>query len=171
MSWIDKELKKREATESRRLNAKSGQPGAAQAPDAGASMASLWERFEALNVALPEKLRLRRDVDRQEGFAPGALVFRAWLEASNGAGLGFTGEGIRYVWPQVGRRRSNNFWIRWDAEKGYQLSQRVGSPASGPLIRARAFNENAVDRMIECLVIGARIKSGSVCKRRWWWPF
>ena len=153
------------------MAAKSSRQGDSQGLDEGTGMASLWEKFEALNNALPEKLKLRRDVDRNEGFVPNVPPFHVWLMASNGAGLGFTGEGIRYVWPDESRGRSHNFWIRWDAEQGYQLSQRLGWSWSGASIKECKFNEDTVDHMIKCLVVGVRIKSKTVCKRRRWWFF
>ena len=171
MSWIEKELKRREA--------KSGGPGHtpatnasdSQMPDPGAAMQMLWEKIEALNQALPEPLRLRPDLQRQDGLLLNTPAFRVWLMAPDGAGLGFTGEGVRYFWPVPGRRRSHNFWIRWHDQHAYRVTQRLGWSWTGASTAEAAFNEAALDHIIQCLVQGRRVRFRNVRVRRRWWPF
>lgn len=168
MSWIDKELRRREAAESQSHSSKSGLASGAQPQGEAERMAALWDRFEAANQSLPDKLKLRRDADPPRELLPNGPTFVVWLIASNGSGLGFTGHAIRYVWPEENRRNSRNFWIRWDAAKGYRLSRRVGWSISGVKTSERRFMEARIDRMIQCLVVGTRVDYKAVSRGRLW---
>lgn len=171
MSWIDKELKRREARPLAATKLPAGRGADSQLPSEGAAMQSLWDRIEALNQALPEPLRLRPDVQRQEGLLFNTPAFRLWLMAPDGAGLGFTGEGVRYFWPVPSRRRSHNFWIRWHNERGYRVTQRLSWAATGTSAVEAPFNEAKLDHIIQCMVQGRRVRFRAVRVRRWWWPF
>jgi hypothetical protein len=161
MSWVEKEMKKRAAAVQRASTILDSRPA-----DEPARMNALWQRFEAANGALPEALRLAADAKPPLDVPPGeAQRFIAWLKAPNGAALGFTGDAIRYVWPEPGARRSHNFWIRWHAERGPMVSQRVNT-AVPPLVRQTRFDERRIDRMLRCLVTGRRISVWSVRRKR-----
>jgi hypothetical protein len=171
MSWIDKELKRREAQPVASTKARTAGGGDSQMPDETAAMQLLWEKIEALNQALPEPLRLRVDLNRQDGLLFNTPAFRMWLMAPDGAGLGFTGEGVRYFWPVPSRRRSHNFWIRWHEMHGYRVTQRLSSSGTGASAVEAPFNEAKLDHIIQCLVQGRRVRFRAVRVRRWWWPF
>ena len=164
MSWIEDELRRREALAARDSASGESRPGdkAFQAETGG--IVSLWDRFEAANKALPEKLQLRRQA-RKPGPLPLVVPnFLVWLIAPNGAGLGLTEDGIRYLWPAESRQKSNNFWIHWQPKKGYRLVRRVG-PASGvPRTSDRRFNDDSVDHMMRCLVTNTRVDCNAVSR-------
>jgi hypothetical protein len=168
MSWIDKELRKREKLEARAAaRQESVLAEEAGAPD-GARIQALWDLFEATNDALPEKLKLKREVSAGDDFPTERSMFLVMLNAKNGACLGYTGDAIRYLWPQKSLRSSNNFWIRWQPGQGYRLSRRVKATAFRPGTEERAFREPAVDHMLRCLVMQKRITFRSVRKKRFW---
>ena len=82
--------------------------------------------------------------------------------------MAFATDGIRYVWPEAGRRWSNNFWIRWDAERErYLLNRRLGTLKRGHAA-SYAFDDTRIDYMIKRLVMGKRIKVSAVRKKRLW---
>ena len=177
MSWTDKELRKREAVEARDRALRSSRSSRSSGPDSRGEttrMTALWDKLEAANNALPDKLRLRRDDVKRESNSPNppnspnAPSFLVWLMAPNRAGLGFTGQGIRYVFPSENKRKHPNFWIWWDADKGYRLTRTPEWSWSGAKTMERRFREDAVDHMMKCLVTGARIKYRSVSRGRFW---
>ena len=162
MSWIEKELKKRTAeTKPSALS----QASLALEPE---RIQDLWSRFQAANRALPNELQLPIDkMRRLESSAEESNILE-WLQAPNGAALGFSGIAVRYVWPERSQRKSKNFWIRWNVEQqGYVLRQRVSSSAT-PLFSEYNFNDRYSEYMIKCLVQGERIKLKSVSKKRFW---
>ena len=173
-SWIEKELKKRTAA-----TAEHSVPNEA-AREAGPAdrMAALWALLEGANEALPPALRLplARDTSPPppplplpESMQPARFV--AWLRAPNGATLSFTGNALRYVWPHRAKgRRSRNFWVRWEADRGgYRLNQRVGpAHTAAPKAAEYRFDEKYVEHMIRCMVTGKCITARSVRKRRLW---
>jgi hypothetical protein len=168
MSWIDKELRKREKLEAR-ANARLESVQAAEGDAAaGARIQALWDLFEATNDALPEKLKLKREAPASDGFSSEHSMFLVVLKAKNGACLGYTGDAIRYIWPQKSLRSSNNFWIRWQPGLGYRLSRRVKPTMFRPSVEERAFRQPAVDHILRCLVIDKRVTFRSVRKRRFW---
>ena len=126
-------------------------------------MAALWRRFEGANEALPPELRLAPQRDPPAA-GPDAPKFVAWLRAPNGAALGFTGDAIRYTWPIASGRRSNNFWIRW-LDGRYLMVQRVGQAFVTPPAEYR-LDERRVERIVQCLVTGKRVKPRAMRKRR-----
>jgi len=163
MSWIDKELKRRtQGTQPSKTPA--GRPVATETEH----IAALWRKLESANNALPPQLRLAADVDLAVLPAFDAPKFLVWFKALNGAGLGFTGDAIRYVWPERSERASHNFWIRWTPERGYRLAQRVVSPLTGPKIVERSFSDRRAEYMIQCMVVGRRITPRAVRRKRWW---
>jgi hypothetical protein len=168
MSWIEKELKKRAARKARATDPASRTHGDPEDRRDTTRILALWDRFLEANNALPTELKLRREADSMLNSLTDGPSFILWLVAENDAALGFNGEGIRYIWPKVGRRRSNNFWIRWSADKGYFLRQRVEGPSSSTDSRDRRFNEARIDHMLKCLVTGVRVKPRSVSARRLW---
>jgi hypothetical protein len=156
MSWIDKELERRARATTAAITATPSGLGA----DSGSAMQQLWQRFEALNAALPPELRLY-SAQAHDGVAPERQMQR-WLQAPNGAVLGFTGDAIRYLWPEAGRRRSHNFWIRWSAERGApELTQRVGTG-----LDAWRFDARRVEAVIRQLVQGERVVARKLRQRR-----
>ena len=171
MSWIDKELKKREPKPEASTKARVAVGTDSQLSGEAEAMQVLWDRIEALNQALPEQLRLQLDSTRQDGLLFNTPAFRLWLMAPNGAGLGFTGEGARYLWPVQSRRRSHNFWIRWHDERGYRVTQRLGWSWMGASAVEAPFDEAKLDHIIQCLVQGRRVRFRAVRVRYWWWPF
>lgn len=167
MSWIQKELKRRAADEARdsaAMSTVSGMGSIAQLQ--AASLLALWSRIDAANDQLPPELRLQRHSDVADAFAGDLPPFVAWLRAPNAAGLGFNGEGIRYVWPEHSLHKSNNFWIRGRAAGGYQVTRRMGSTMTSSNNQTRRFNESSTDHLLRCLVTGTRVTFRSVCKRR-----
>lgn len=156
MSWIEDELRRREALEARESAA-----GALKSADKdqakSSGILSLWDRFEAANQALPEKLQLRRQARKPGPVLPGVPNFLVWLIAPNGAGLGLTEDGIRYLWPEENRLKSNNFWIHSGKKKGYRLVRRVGQATDLPGSSERRLNANAVDEILRRLVTNARV--------------
>jgi len=171
MSWIDNELKKREAKPVAATKAHVAVGADPQMPGEAEAMKVLWDKIEALNQALPEQLRLQPDPHRQEGLLFNTPAFRMWLMAPNGAGLGFTGEGVRYLWPVQSRRRSHNFWIRWHEKHGYRVTQRLGWSWMGASAAEAPFDEAKLDHIIQCLVQGKQARFRKVRVRRGWWPF
>lgn len=156
MSWIEDELRRREALEARESAA-----GALKSADKGqaksSGILSLWDRFEAANQALPEKLQLRRQARKPGPVLPGVPNFLIWLIAPNGAGLGLTEDGIRYLWPEENRLKSNNFWLHAGTKKGYRLVRRIGQATDLPGSSERRLNANAVDEIMRRLVTNTRV--------------
>jgi hypothetical protein len=171
MSWIDKELKRREVKPAAAPTVRGGSGTDSQTQDDTAAMQRLWDKIEALNAALPEPLRLRSVPNHKDGGPLNTPAFRVWLVAEGGAGLGFNGDGMRYFWPVAGRRRSHNFWVRWHASKGYTVTQRLGSSWGGASVAEAPFKAGSVDHIIRCLVQGRCVSFRSVKARSWWWPF
>jgi hypothetical protein len=171
MSWIDKELKRRAAQPAAAAKAHAANGSDSQMPGESVAMQTLWDKFESLNQALPEQLRLRVDPVRQDSLVFNSPLFRLWLMAPNGAGLGFTGEGVRYLWPLQSRRRSHNFWIRWHDKEGLRVTQRLGWSLTGASAVEAKFNEASLDHIMQCLVQGRRVRFRAVRVRRRWWPF
>jgi hypothetical protein len=168
MSWIDKELRKREKLEARAAARQDSVLADEDGAPDGARIQALWDLFEATNDGLPDKLKLKREVPVSDGFPSDRSMFLVTLNAKNGACLGYTGDAIRYVWPQKSLRSSNNFWIRWQPGRGYRLSRRVKATAFTPGTQERAFREPAVDHILRCLVTDKRVTFRSVRKRRFW---
>ena len=113
MSWIEKELRKREKLEARAQAKQDSLQHGEEEANEHARIQTLWALFEATNDALPKKLKLQREVATGEGFSVERSTFLVALNAKNGACLGYTGDAIRYLWPKKSLRSSNNFWIRW----------------------------------------------------------
>jgi len=165
MSWIDKELKRRAAASRRSAPRQSSTISTAD------RIRELWDKLERANAALPSELQLSLEQgdtalswqERQD-----EATFAAWLRARNKAALGFATDGIRYVWPETGRRRSYNFWIRWDpGQERYLLSLRVGTSVPAP-VASYALDDGRIDYMIKRLVMGQRIRIGAIRKKRLW---
>ena len=168
MSWIDKELRKREKLEARADAQLESVQGGKDGPADGARMQALWDLFEATNDTLPEKLKLKREVSAGDGFPTERSMFLVMLNAKNGACLGYTGDAIRYLWPHKSEHKSNNFWIRWMPGQGYRLTRRVKPTVLWSNTEERALREPAVDHILRCLVVDKRVTFRSVRKRRFW---
>lgn len=171
MSWIDKEMKRRAAAAraDTRAHADSVVEGAQDPPEtAAARVHELWQRLARANEALPPELRLRVEQPEPPPYDGVGPWFSAWLRAPNGAGLGLTAEAIRYAWPGRSKGRSHNFWIRWQPRRGWRIRQRIGKGPSGPRMADYAFDETALDSMIQRLVTGTRVKVRSVRRKRFW---
>jgi hypothetical protein len=168
MSWVQKELKKRTRGAVRDSAPVPGPQGNAVAQGVAAKIVALWERLEAANNALPNELKLRRELVSPATVMPDRPAFSVVLVAHNDACLGFTEDGIRYIWPVRNARKSNNFWIRWRAGEGYLLNRRVGWSWSGASTVDRKFKDSSVELMLKCMVTGVRIRPGAVCGKRFW---
>lgn len=165
MSWIDKELKRRQAA--------SGARGAASALDGAeggsAMVQGLWQQLEETNEALPEELRLPIETQGLAMSPPGGPVFTKWLRASNGAGLGLTADAIRYWWPDRSKgKKSHNFWIVWMPGRGLRVRRRISSNAVVPVMTDAAFDDRSVSRLLRCLVTGKRVTIRSIRRKRLW---
>ncbi len=160
---MERELKKRSAEPVAGDGASpAGARGEPAAASATAQLAQLWSRIEAANDALPEALRLRREVRPPGGFVGGMQAFPVALVAKNLACLGLTDEGVRYLWPEKVSGPSRNFWIRWKAGKGFVVVRRVSASAINPTLAEHRFDDSSVEHMIKCLVTAARIKPASL---------
>ena len=163
MSWMERELKKRTAeTVAGDAASRGGARGKPGVPSAAAQLSKLCDRIEAANNALPDALRLRRDVRAPGAFVGEQPAFPVALVANNLACLGRAEEGIRYLWPEEVTGPSRNFWIRWKAAKGFVVERRVNPSPSNPVLAEQAFDEGNVKHMIKCPVTGARIKPASL---------
>ena len=143
-------------------------------------IARLWGSIAAFNNALPAQLKLPDQADGSDAPTAGKPPFRHWLQAPNGAGLGFNGEAVRYYWPQADknktetntsnktRTKSNNFWIRWEARGGFTVFRRVGLSLVSTRTEKLSFNESSVEHMLKCLVTGSRVKPEAIRVRRFW---
>jgi hypothetical protein len=163
MSWIEKERKRRQKAAERQAAEQARRDSAPQV-NGEQVLRALWQRLEADNAALPPELRLpREEVATPPDRGPRFLV---WLRAANGAGLGFTGDAVRYVWPERKASRSHNFWIRWNQEHArLEVSQRVSS-ATPPVMKDWRFDERRTERLLRGLVRGERVKAASLRKKR-----
>ena len=168
MSWIEDELRRREALERREAEPTATPTGDPHSQAQTSGILALWDRLEAANAALPEKLRLRREARRPDAPAGVAPLFLVWLIAPNGAGLGLTPDAIRYQWPQENKRQSNNFWIHWRPKKGYRLVRRVGPAMGVPKTAERRFKDAAVEDMLRCLVTNTRVNYRQVSRGLFW---
>jgi len=168
MSWIDKELRRRQKIVVKKREENSIAPAGPGAGNELERISALWGLFEQANNALPPELRLLRKTPSTNSFAPEHAVFSVLLQSHNGSGIGLTGVAIKYVWPKPGQKKSNNLWIRCQAETGYFLGRRVGGTIAEPNMDERVFNERAVEHIIECLVKARRVSWRSVSKRRFW---
>jgi hypothetical protein len=172
MTWIDKEMRKREKREAREAQdlarhaaASAIDPAGAAAAEA-ASIRALWQRFEAMNTALPEQLQLKREIPAADEFPSERSVFLVLLNAKNGAAIGHTGDAIRYIWPETNERSSNNFWIRWRPLQGYRLCRRTRPSALRGETEERPFNESSLDHIFRCMVTDRQVTFRTVRKRR-----
>ena len=168
MSWIDKELRKREKLQAKANARLQGMSDGDDGPADAARMQALWDSFEATNDALPAPLKLQREVSIGDGYPTEKSMFVVMLNAKNGACLGYTGDAIRYLWPHKSHRKSNNFWIRWMPGKGYRLERRVKPTVLRSNTEERAFHQPAVDHILRCLVVDKQVTFRSVRKRRFW---
>jgi hypothetical protein len=162
MSWIEKELKRRAK------GAETPSQPQASLVDEAERLQDLWARFQGANTALPGEIQLQ--VDRAKPFAKSAeeASVLEWLRSPKGAALGFAGNAIRDACPEKSPRKSKNFWIRWNAERQrYVVNQRISS-STPPSYAEFRFDENRVEYMIKCLVLGKRINPRAVRKKRFW---
>jgi hypothetical protein len=165
MSWIEKERKKRLRSADKTAAAQAAADSRMHV-DGEHAMRALWQRFEAGNAALPPELQLlREEVAAVPDRGP---RFLAWLRAPNGAALGFTGDAVRYVWPERNASSSHNFWIRWNDDKGWlEVSQRVSS-ATPPEMKSRRFDDRRIELVLKGLVQCTRVKAAKLRKKRFW---
>ncbi len=160
MSWIDKELKRRARDLQPTL------PHQSIITSDSARIEELWNRFKDANNALPKEIQLQISNDPFFHAAGEDGMIVEWLRAPNGAALGFAGNAIRYVCHIKTLRKSNNFWIRWDAQRQrYVLNQRKSSSIP-PSVAVYRFDPDRTEYMTKCLVLGKRISSWSVRKKR-----
>jgi hypothetical protein len=172
MSWIKKELRKRERLETRAAGQEPGPQDSDPVGEAAALTATkaqaLWDRIEATHAALPEPLQLKREVPESHEFPSERAAMLVLLSARNGACIGYTGDAVRYLWPKKNVSQSNNFWIRWRVGKGYVVSRRTRPSLLRSSAEEQAFRDSAVDHILRCLVTERQVKFRSVRKRRFW---
>jgi hypothetical protein len=170
MSWIDKELRRRQKQEARQDGRGRGitSINAADSADGedARGIAALWDRLEAANAALPPELQLPRLTASTgripEEFAKCVVV----LLAANGAGIGFTGSAIRYVWPEKRLSKSNNLWIKAQGAAGYAASRRIKTSMPGITMEDAPFDERAVDHILRNMVTNRQVTWRMVTRRR-----
>jgi hypothetical protein len=170
-SWVDRELKKKQkaAAKARASGPISRSRAEVEGQRDPARMRALWERVLQANEALPPALQLRRQENPTGVAAEEGPPFELWLVAENDAALGFNGEAIRYEWPKFHPRKSNNFWIRWSAGRGYYVSRRAERLWTSAEWQERPFDESRIDYILKCLVRGVRVTLRSISVRRF--PF
>ncbi|MEN9630214.1 MAG: hypothetical protein RJA10_3442 [Pseudomonadota bacterium] len=170
MSWIDKELRRRQKQEARqdghsRGNTSINADDSAQGEDAH-GITALWERLEAANAALPPELRLPRLTDSTGRFPEEFANCVVVLRAANGAGIGFTGTAIRYVWPKKRLSKSNNLWIKTQGAAGYAASRRVKTSMPGITMQDAPFDDRSVERIVRSIVTNRQVTWRMVTRRR-----
>jgi hypothetical protein len=162
MSWIEKELKRRAAAQGGSPSTLASHPAAKES----ARVHELWERIERANAALPLELQLVSEVGDPALPSVAGPRILVWLRAPNGAGIGQAADALRYIWPEPGRRRSHNFWIRWDDASGrYEIHQRANTTVPYRIAYHR-FDERRIDHLLECLVVGRRVAVRAIRKKR-----
>jgi hypothetical protein len=161
MSWIERELKRRAEAASADSQSRAAH---LSMPDPDAAMNELWTRFEAANAALPAALRLTEEAGESSSMPEPQI--RIWLRAPNGAGLGYTGDAIRYLWPESNPTRSLNFWIRWHPGRGCPIVTQRISNSTPPAIAAWRFDPRRVEFVIRQLVQGKRVNARGLRKKR-----
>ena len=162
MTWIEKELKRR----ARDLQLTV--PHHSVITSDSARIQELWNKFKDANTALPREIQLQIDNDSSFPASGDDAMIVEWLRAPNGASLGFSGNAIRYICHIKTQRKSNNFWIRWDAQQqGFVLNQRK-SASIPPSVAQYRFDQDRAQYMMKCLVLGKRISSRSVRKKHLW---
>ena len=160
MSWIEKELKRRsmQALGQRKIDLPT--------EPSETALQNLWSKLESANTALPPELQLQRWEGSPTASDPQGVACS--LTASNGAALALTSSAIRYTWPKLNHKRSNNFWLGWDIQKGrYMISQRINSD-SPPAMASFKFDEARVDYLIRLLVLGKLVKVRYLKRKLLW---
>ena len=165
MSWTHKELKRRTAEP--KASTLNPAPAAAAATRSD-RMKALWASLQAVNAALPDMLQLRTDKAAPPAASPEDAGIRDWLTAPNGAALGFAGTAIRYVWPERGKKVSNNFWIIWNEGKQQFALQQRASATIPPTVTEYRCQRIDIDKVVKCLVLGKRIKPRAIRIKRFW---
>ncbi|MFM7505783.1 MAG: hypothetical protein ACKO3M_04345 [Rubrivivax sp.] len=161
MSWIERERKRRQ-----KLAGVHPTHDFTVPIDGANALRALWQRIEFANAALPDDLKLRRE--RATTLPDNGPRILVWLHAPNGASLGYSGDSVRYVWPERNPRRSYNFWIRWNATRGWlEVSQRISS-GTPPVMKDRRFDKRRIGFIVRCMVQGERIKAAQLRKKRFW---
>jgi hypothetical protein len=168
MSWIDKEVRRRQKRDSQGRGDTSITPSSGGLNGDAKSIAELWDRLEATNEALPPELKLPRLSASTTKFYNEFSVCAVLLKGSNGAGIGFTGDAIRYIWPVKRLRKSNNLWIKAHGTFGYVVSRRVKTSMPGVTMVEAAFDEQSVDHILKCLVTDRQVTWRTVTRRRFW---
>jgi len=158
MSWVHKELKKRVAAGAEGQASVAVTEPEKAAQEARQKVEALWIALERLNDALPPELKLRREVGETGTFVSLMPAFPLALVAENGACVGLVEDGIRYLWPAKNASKSNNFWVRWDGDKGYVVKRRVTGSWISPTAEEFAFDSGRLEHMLKCLVTQERIK-------------
>lgn len=166
MSWIDKELRRRQKQDGRGRSTTSSGAASVSPADESRDIAALWDRIEQANAALPPELQLPRLQAPASRMAEEFAACSVLLKASNGAGIGFTGSAIRYVWPRKRLSKSNNFWIKAHGAGGYVVSRRVKTSMPGITMQDGVFNEGSIERVLRCLVTARQVTWRAVTRRR-----
>jgi hypothetical protein len=162
MSWINKEIKRR-TTEP-----KAPSPSQTSLVPKSDRIKDLWTSILDANRALPQELQLRPENSAPGSAAPEDANIKEWLKAPNDATLGFVNTAIRYVWPEKGKKGSNNFWIFWnDRQQRYILQQRTNAKIP-PAVAEYKSKSVSAEKIVKLLVLGKRIKPRSLRNRRFW---
>jgi hypothetical protein len=152
MSWVHQELKKRRSASAAAKAALPSNHPDRVAARARRKIATLWLGLERINNALPPKLKLRREIGEPGTFVGLVPAFPIALVAENTACLGLVEDGIRYLWPKKNASKSNNFWLRWDPDKGYVVIRRVTGSLLGTSNEEFRFDTARLEHMVRCLV-------------------
>ena len=166
MSWVDKELRKREQRALPSRDAGTTPSSTVTPVTAAEKLTALWEHIEAANEQLPPALKLARKTAAELQFFAERSMFRLLLLSGNDAGIGLTADAVRYFWPAPNLQKSNNFWIRWNPDGGYIVARRIHSRFTGPGMVERTFDERSIEHIVKCLVTGKLVTFRSVRKRR-----
>jgi hypothetical protein len=168
MSWIDKELRRRQKPGEHGSSTTSRMSGSDDGDGSTRAIHALWERFEDAHQALPQALQLTHQTPASAHLPDALKMCQVVLRAGNGAGLGFTGSAIRYAWPQPRLSKSHNFWIKCPPGAGFTLSRRIKTSMPGLTMQEGRFDERAVDHILRCLVTNRLVTWRSVSRRRFW---
>lgn len=166
MSWIDRELRRRQKQDVRGRGSTSAGLTAGSLEDESRGVAALWDRIEQANAGLPAELQLPRLLASTTRMAEEFAGCSVLLKAANGAGIGFTGSAIRYVWPKKRLRKSNNFWIKAHGAGGFVVSRRVKTSMPGITMQDGVFDEGSIERILRCLVTARQVTWRTVTRRR-----
>ncbi len=166
-SWMDKELKRREAGDK---GGRAVPSSMLSNPDPGEEplgLAGLWDSLEKANEALPAPLKLHRELGKLDNVMINPQRIRVWLVAANGAAIGQADNGLRYVWPKDNQHKRLNFWIRVRNDGTLVLVRKLRWSWSGASSKEQKLKPEPVEHIIKCLVTGVLIKHKKISRGGW----